>query len=95
MGASMGVIGFVTYRRWMCGAQRGANRYNPENRTYGSSVNDLPRMTLLDLLEDFKAQQIARGSLRPSSRRGSGRGVEGGCEPAGADALHARLQGLK
>ena len=57
------------------GAQRGANRYAPGNRTYGGCSNDLPRMTLLDLLEEMKTQQVVRRSLRPST---SGRSSEGG-----------------
>ncbi len=47
--------------------QRGANRYAPENQSYGGCRNDLPRFTLLDLLEDFKAQ--------PAASHGGGGGV--------------------
>ncbi|KAK9908694.1 hypothetical protein WJX75_001534 [Coccomyxa subellipsoidea] len=54
---------------------RGANRYAQGNRSYGGCGNDLPRMTLLDLLEDSTTQQASRRSLRHST---SGRSSEGG-----------------
>lgn len=67
----------------MCCAQRGANRYAPENRTYGGCSNDLPRMTLLDLLEDLKLQQATRRSLRTASSGRSSEGASATVEMAG------------
>ena len=75
--------------------QRGANRYVPGNHTYGGCRNDLPRLTLLDLLEEFKAQPSAGRALRfPSwrDRRSGSLGGRSDAAPGAADAAGATVE---
>ncbi|KAK9909174.1 hypothetical protein WJX75_008248 [Coccomyxa subellipsoidea] len=72
---------------------RGSNRYAVENTTYGSCNNDLPRLTLLDLLEEFKAQQVARRSRRSSSASGRSFGGASARSSEGASAIVEMVSG--
>jgi hypothetical protein len=64
-----------------------------ENTTYGSCNNDLPRLTLLDLLEEFKAQQVARRSRRSSSASGRSFGGASARSSEGASAIVEMVSG--